>query len=141
MIKTPRTRLGAYGVALLAPTVTLLACRLFEEPILGDNVLFLAFVPAVLIAAYLGGFWPGLLATTLSALGAIYYLVKPLGTLAVTTVDEAVGLALFVLASAVISSLSEALHRSWRRLAANERRYAATLASIGDAVIATDREA
>ena len=39
---------------------------------------------------------------------------------------------------AIISSLSESLHRARRRVAANERRYAVTLSSIGDAVIATD---
>src|SRR5262249_47231052 len=37
--------------------------------------------------------------------------------------------------------LSELLHRSHRRAAASERRYAVTLASIGDAVIATDTQA
>src|SRR5262249_16869006 len=40
-----------------------------------------------------------------------------------------------------ISGLMEALHRSRRRTAASERRYAVTLASIGDAVIATDIQA
>ena len=39
------------------------------------------------------------------------------------------------------SVLSESLHRSGRRIAASERRYAVTLASIGDAVIAADTQA
>jgi hypothetical protein len=33
--------------------------------------------PAVLTAACLGGFWPGLLATVVSTFGATYFLVKP----------------------------------------------------------------
>jgi PAS domain S-box-containing protein len=48
---------------------------------------------------------------------------------------------LFVLVGTVISWLSESLHRSRGRIAASERRYAVTLASIGDAVIATDTQA
>src|SRR5262249_2068667 len=40
-----------------------------------------------------------------------------------------------------ISVLGESWHRWQRQLSASERRYAITLASIGDAVIATDREA
>ena len=43
-----------------------------------------------------------------------------------------------MLVGVLISGLSESLHRSRRRVAASERRYAVTLASIGDAVIATD---
>lgn len=43
---------------------------------------------------------------------------------------------LFALTGAVISGLMESLHRSHRRLAASERRYAVTLASIGDAIFA-----
>src|SRR5262249_29273222 len=49
-------------------------------------------------------------------------------------------LGLFVLAGGVISGLMEAMHRSQGRIAASERRYAVTLASIGDAVIATDTQ-
>ena len=65
-------RLVAYGVALLATAVTL---RRSRGPLLlgrcwGTAVLHMAFFPAVMIAAYLGGFWPGLLATVLGALAA-----------------------------------------------------------------------
>jgi hypothetical protein len=36
----------------------------------------MAFFPSILMAAYLGGFWPGLLATVVSARRATYFLVK-----------------------------------------------------------------
>ena len=92
----PRTRLVAYGAALLAPAVTLLV-QWPLWPVQGDRVLYMAFFPAVLIAAYLGGLWPGLLATCLSALAATYFLVDPPYSLAVTTVPDAVALSIFVL--------------------------------------------
>ena len=78
MNERPRARLVAFGMAVLVPVVMLLVCRrLLDEPVLGDRVLYMAFFPAVLIAAYLGGFWPGLLATVVSTFAATDFLVKP----------------------------------------------------------------
>src|SRR4029077_9055510 len=82
-----------------------------------------------------------LLATALSALAATYFLVEPLFSLQITTVNDAVAVTLFVLVGTVISGLSESRLRAHRRVKASERRYAVTLASIGDAVIATDNQA
>jgi PAS domain S-box-containing protein len=123
MHESPRIRLVAYGVAVLAPAATLLV-KWPLSPVQGDRVLYGAFFPAVLIAAYLGGLWPGLLATLFSALAATYFLVDPPLSLAITTVHDAVALSIFVLVGAVISGLSEALHRTRRRLVAEERRRA-----------------
>jgi K+-sensing histidine kinase KdpD len=69
MHEKQRARLVAYGVAMLSPAVTLLV-RWPLDVVLGDRVLYMTFFPAVLLAAYFGGFWPGLLATALSALAA-----------------------------------------------------------------------
>src|SRR5262245_32479546 len=123
MHESPRIRLVAYGMAVLAPAVTLLV-EWPLWPVRGDRVLYMAFFPAVLIAAYLGGFWPGLLTTFLSALAATYFLVDPPDSLAITTVHDAVAVSLFVLVGAVISGLSESLHRARHRLVAEERRRA-----------------
>src|SRR5262249_18731491 len=135
MRETFRARLVPYGAAVVAPAVTLLV-RWPLQVVLGDRVLYMAFFPAVLLAAYFGGFWPGLVATALSGLAATYFLVDPIYSLAITTVHDAVAVSLFLLVSTVISALSESRLRSHRRTAASERRYAVTLASIGDAVIA-----
>src|SRR5262249_17536890 len=140
MHETPRARLVAYGVAVLAPVVTLLV-RWPLDVVLGDRVLYMAFFPAVLLAPYFGGFLPGLFAPRLTGLAATYFLVHPLFSLEITTVHDAVAVTLFVLVGTVISGLSELLHRSHRRVVANERRHAVTLGSIGDAVIATDTQA
>src|SRR5436189_3068458 len=91
-----RARLVAYGVALLAPAVSLLA-RWPLWPVLGDAVPHMTFFPAVMIAAYFGGFWPGLLATLLSAAAANYLIPRQLPSLQATSVNEVAALALFVL--------------------------------------------
>jgi PAS domain S-box-containing protein len=136
----PSPRLVAYALAVFAPEITLLA-RWPLPAALADQVLYAAFLPAVLIAAYLGGFGPGLLATVVSVLTATFFLVEPHYSFAINSGSDAVALVVFLLIGVIISGLMESLERSRRRLAANERRYAVTLASIGDAIIATDTRA
>ena len=46
-------------------------------PIRPDTFLRRGLLPAILIAACLGGFWPGLLATVVGTFGATYFLVEP----------------------------------------------------------------
>ncbi len=123
MHETPRPRLVTYGVALLA-TVGCLLLRWPLWPVLGDTVPHMTFFPAVMIAAYVGGFWPGLLATILSAVAANYFLTKQLASFHVTRVNDVAALALFVLTGAIISGLCESLHRAQRRILADERQRA-----------------
>jgi len=118
-----RARLVAYGVAVLAPAVTLLV-RWPLSAVVGDRLLYTAFFPAVLFAAYLGGFGPGLLATCSSALAATYFLVEPLYSLEIISVPDAVALAIFVLVGTIISGLGESVHRARRRIVAVERQRA-----------------
>jgi PAS domain S-box-containing protein len=91
---------------------------------LGNTVPHMTFFPAVMIAAYVGGFWPGLLATLLSAVAASYFLTGQLRSFHMTSVNDAAALVLFVLTGVIISGLSESLHRVRRRLVAQERQRA-----------------
>src|SRR5258708_2496169 len=123
MHETPRARLVAYGVAVLAPAVSLLVGWPLW-PVLGDAVPHMTFFPAVMIAAYFGGFGPGLLATILSAVAANYLLPQQLPSFQATRVNEVAALILFVLVGSIISGLSESLHRARRRIVAHERQRA-----------------
>ncbi len=114
MPETPRTRLVVYSVAVLAPVVSLLV-RWPLWPMLEDAVPHLTFFPAVMIAAYFGGFWPGLLATGLSAFAANYFLPRQ-SSFHFTSVKDVVALSLFVLVGVIISGLGELLHRARRRV-------------------------
>jgi PAS domain S-box-containing protein len=140
MHETRRGPLFTFGVAVLAVGATLVL-RLLLWPELHDVAPHQAFFPAVMIAAYLGGWWPGLLATLLGALTANVVLTPPYFVLGIKNVNAAVALPLYLLVGIIISILMESLHRSHRRIAASERRYAVTLSSIGDAVLATDNQA
>src|SRR6516225_4909758 len=110
MLETPRKRLVSYAVAFLATLVSLLI-RWPLWPVLEDKVPHMTFFPAVMIAAYFGGFWPGLLATVLSAAAANYFLTGQLFYFRVTSVNDLVALILFVLVGTIISGLCESLHR------------------------------
>src|SRR6202011_1416977 len=94
--ETPRNRLLAYGVALLATAGSLLI-RWPLWPVLGDAVPHMTFFPAVMIAAYVGGFWPGLLATFLSAIAANWFLTGQLPSFQVKSVNDVTALILFLL--------------------------------------------
>jgi signal transduction histidine kinase/CheY-like chemotaxis protein len=109
-----RPPLLRYGVAVLAVLVALLA-RWLLQPVLGDNVPFLLFFPAIMIAAWFGGLGAGLLATALSALAATVFFLSPVFSLAIGTVSGTVQIGIFSGVGAFISLLSEGLHQSRRR--------------------------
>ena len=104
MRESRRARLVAYAVAVLGPVGSLLL-RWPLRPVLGDAVPQMTFFPAVMIAAYLGGFWPGFLATILSAVAASV-LVEQLGISSNTTwVNDIAARGLSLLVGTIISGL------------------------------------
>jgi two-component system sensor kinase FixL len=105
-----RGKVLRYGVA---PTVVVLALavRALLVPILHDDSLFLYFVPAVLVSAGVGGFGPGLLATTLSIVAAYFVLA---GASALTDLAMVNGFA-FAVIGVGVSWGGELLHRGRRR--------------------------
>src|SRR5436309_15992108 len=120
MDTSPHNRRICYAVAVLAPAASLLV-RWPLGPLLGDAVPHMTFLPAVMIAAYVGGFWPGLLATILSAIAANYFFTEQLPSFHVRSVNDVAALILFVLVGTIISGLCESLHRARRRIVADER--------------------
>ena len=114
---------AAYCVAVAATAVSLLI-RWPLQPLLGNAVPNMTFFPAVMIAAYFGGLWPGIVATILSALAANYFVTSPSHAFHFENVNEVSALILFVLVGTIISVLCEALHRAHRRILADERMLA-----------------
>src|ERR1700745_1717425 len=96
-IRLRRHVLG-YVVAVLATGICL-SVRPLRGPAPAAALPYSMFFPAVALAAYVGGFWPGLLATLLSVLGASYFS-------ALNFTNVARGL-LFVLIATFVSGLSE----------------------------------
>ena len=107
-------RVVAYSVAVLATVISLLV-RWPLWPLLGHAVPHMTFFPAVMIAAYFGGFGPGLLATILSAAAANFFFTGQLRSLRITDANDLAAVILFVVVGTMISGLSESLHRTRRR--------------------------
>jgi PAS domain S-box-containing protein len=112
-----------YALGLLAIALALLA-RWPLWPVLGSALPYITLFPAVLVTAYFGGLWPGLFATAVGAVGAVYFVVDPPGSFRLTTTADAAGLVLFVGGGTVMSWLCESLHRAARRVVESEERFA-----------------
>src|ERR1700689_5217899 len=74
-------------------SVLLLALRFAARDPLGEQAILLPFVLAVMAAAWVGGLGPGLLATALSALLAVLFLIPPLLSLWIDRVAHGLNVA------------------------------------------------
>ncbi|HKQ37540.1 MAG TPA: PAS domain-containing protein [Verrucomicrobiae bacterium] len=145
--KSERSAALRYGIAAVAVLAATLV-RFPLQPILAHSVPFLLYFPAVLIAAWYGGFGPGLLVTVAGSLASSFFWMAPYFAFAPLTTGNSVQLGLFVLVAAVMSWLVDLLHRTVISLKSAERdirrhaeRFRVTLSSIVDGVVATDRDA
>lgn len=146
-LQTPDySQLARYTFAIVVVVIAGLL-REILSPVLGQGVPFILFFPAVAVAAWFGGFWPGILAAVLSGMSAWHLFMWPYFPAPAFEATGAAQLTLFALSSLFICLLAESLHgaaRQAREREINERQqreqYRVTLASIGDAVITTDKE-
>jgi two-component system sensor kinase FixL len=106
-IQAARHGPSSYAVALLLVAASLLL-RFLLQPWLGDSAPYLQFFPAIMVAAWYGGLGPGVLATTTSALAAMYVFLPPAG-LAIAGAADSISLALFIAIGVGISWLNHQL--------------------------------
>lgn len=107
---TLRLTWHGYVVAILLTVGTLLL-RLSITSWFGDRPLLILFMIPIIIAAYLGGLGPGLLATGLAGLGTNYYLFPPLQSLFIYRLADAAQWLVFIASGILIALLSGRLHR------------------------------
>lgn len=141
-----RSWLVRYGAGALAVAAALLL-RLALTPVVGPTALpFIVLLPAVLFAAWFGGLRVGLFSTALAALAADYRFAEPVGSLAVVSRHDQVELLIFILICIGMALLSHSQRQAVQKAVeaqaaerAQRHRFETTLASIGDAVISTDK--
>src|SRR6266446_1632200 len=102
-----------YAVAVVSTAVALGIARWLDVHF--ESAPVSLFLCAVMLSAWLGGVGPGLLAAALSAAAFSYYFVSPIFALAVDS-KEIPRFVMFVLASALVGSLSAAQRRSMQSL-------------------------
>ncbi len=88
--------------------------RWILQPWLGASVPFLGLVPAIMLAAWFGGFGPGLLATALSGFVAAYFFLPPVGSFSLNDPADMIALPMFVAIGCAMSWLIESLHEAER---------------------------
>jgi PAS domain S-box-containing protein len=134
-VTIPRSasRLHAFAFAVSIVLVAALL-RLAADPWLGRSVPYLLYYPAVMFAAWYGGFWPGILATALSALMASFWYLMPVGTFSIHDPGEQFSLVVFLTTGALIARL----HETVRRAQKDQSRLAAIVHSSDDAVVGKD---
>ena len=128
-LRSVKSKAG-YGAALLAVAIAF-TCTYLAVPLEERSQLFL-LLAAVMVSAWYGGFGPGLVATAVAVVGHTAFIKAPYG-------DDLVRLTLFVLVALAISALAAGRRRAEDRAHSQREEMAVTLASIGDAVIVTDR--
>jgi len=108
---------GQWLLYAMVPLLPICAAVLRVE-LLGGLMLncpYLTFYPAVTLAALLGGFRAGLLATALSGMLASYFLLEPIGSLSIEYAATRMEFAVFLLCCSVISLFAELMHRARAR--------------------------
>ena len=113
------SRLWVRYLAAVVFTAAGLWFRHLLDPLLGTSTPIMLNITTVALSALVGGFGPGLLATALSVIGAMYYFMPPYYRLEVEDAGDATHLIIFTLECVLISGIC-ALWRAARQRA--ERR-------------------
>ncbi len=100
-----------YGVAAAGIIVSALLYAAIDHLVDGGSP-FLAFTPAVMIAAWFGGLGPGLFATVLGGVIGNYFWVPPLHTLVIVAPHELIHTIVFYAVGIAISLMSRSLERA-----------------------------
>jgi two-component system sensor kinase FixL len=123
------------AVLLIAAAVLL---RQFFQPWLGPHAPYLQFFLAILLAAWYGGFGPGVLATMMAALAAMYLYLPPAG-FAIGGPADAIALAFFIGTGLAVAGLNDRLRKAEQALRL-EANLATARAERLDAIINTSSE-
>ena len=107
------------------------------DPLMGDTLPLVTLFGAVAAAAWLGGYGPAIIVTTVGYLACAYLFIPPRGIL-VFDVQEVIGLVAYVFTCALIIGFGETMRKAQRRDSEGRELLQVTLRSIGDAVITTD---
>ncbi|PWG01724.1 PAS domain-containing sensor histidine kinase [Sphingosinicella humi] len=139
------SRIGAGAACVLAVLAVTagMSARWAVDPFIGQRDTFIFFVPAVVLAAAVGGVWPGLLAVTLGA-GAGLAVDAMTGGIAT---GNLIGAGAYMLVGAVVAVGGEWFQRAWRRaeevhkgLVQREGHLRSILETIPDAMVVIDED-
>jgi hypothetical protein len=124
----------------VAATLAMLLVRDRLAVEFGDRPLLILFMFPIILGALLGGLWPGLVATTVAALGLAYLAIPPVHSVRIGAGHDLLQWSFLIANGVAVSLLGEGLRRSLRRLAINRRLLDAFIAGTPDAVFVKDTQ-
>ncbi|WP_319588473.1 PAS domain S-box protein [uncultured Desulfobulbus sp.] len=111
-----RSQLGvAVGIAV-ASTASAAAVRMLFLHDLGTSLSYVTFFPAVMLAAFMGGFGPGLLTTLLSTLLVFLFWSDPVGRLVVRNSTDLMEAFFFIGGGLLVALVARGMHRAQSRV-------------------------
>ena len=114
MVQSSRQAFNTYVLPILTIGLALLLTLLLQPLMqLGYSLLFLA---AVMVSAWYGGLKSGLIATFLAIISLSYFFISPTYSIWISEINGIAWLVLFIVVSALISSLNEARRRVEEKL-------------------------
>jgi PAS domain S-box-containing protein len=138
--------LARYGIAVALAGLAI-PMRRTLDPAWGIDSPYITLFPAIMLSAWLGGLWPGMLTTLLCTASAVYFWIEPSGSWAIGNATDLLDLLIFAAVGAVISGLNETWRRGTaavvefgQRLAESEARKAGILEAALDCIITMDHE-
>ncbi|MCG6156480.1 PAS domain S-box protein [Rubinisphaera margarita] len=132
-----RPRVFGYGIAFVSSILAAILGVLIHR-YLTTQVVFSTFFLSVVLSACYGGFGPGLLAIVLGSFSALQFILTPEGPLFSVSSAEQGRLTIFILLSLMTTAIICWTRFRFYLAALDKERLSVTLASIADAVIATD---
>src|SRR6195256_1283590 len=115
-----------YVFALLATLLALLV-RLALNPLLGDYVPYITFLPAVAFCAWYCGLGPSILSVVLALIGAQYWFISPEHSLRIVGTAHVIGILAFLSVSSVLMAMGAARRRHEQVLWAAQRELGAAV--------------
>lgn len=133
--QSPAGSVLGYGAAVLSVLIAILIYTVLGTQ--AQQSPFILFLGAVAFSAWFGGLGPGLLVTLLSASAAAFIFLPPQFVFDFSDPAVRTRVVLFLVVALLINGLSYARARAHAGADEERARWQVTLASIGDAVIAT----
>lgn len=110
----PRNVILRYGCAIVSIALAV-SVRLYLDPVLGNTLPYATLFVAVMLTAWYGGLLPAILAVGLGALAANFFLLPTRSSLVFASLDQQVGLLLYLAAGLGIALIGGAMHTARRR--------------------------
>jgi PAS domain S-box-containing protein len=115
MKKSSRRIVFEYGMAIVLVAL-MMPIKAITDRVFGGGPPLILFFSAVMVASWIGGLGPGLLATVLSSLACMWFYFEPVGSLMVHSMNDAFRLGVFIIEATVLSALMHSLHRARQRV-------------------------